>query len=85
MSSSASCNYSTLTTYNNINTGNRPAVPPTSVSGVQVVPVYGGIGYDALTSPIPSCSGYRNILTAYNRSGMNAANCNTSYSSNSCM
>ena len=84
MSSSASCNYSTLSTYNG-SINERPPVPATTVSGIYVVPQYGTTGYDALTSSEQSCSGYRNILTAYNRNGMNAGNCDTSYSTNSCM
>ena len=80
---SPSCSYSSLQTYNGRSMqGARPPVPATSVSGVQVVPVYGGIGYDTLTSPEQSCSGYRNIMTAY---GMNSSVCNQQYSARTCM
>jgi hypothetical protein len=80
--SSPSCQYSTLSTYNGTSfLGNTPPVPSTTVSGVYIVPSYGSIGYDALTSGVPSCSGYRNIVTAY---GANASTCNQQYSQKPC-
>ena len=83
---SPSCSYSTLQSYNGKSMqGARPPVPATSVSGIQVIPLYGGIGYDTLTSDEQSCSGYRNIMTAYNRDGMNAASCNQQYGTRTCM
>jgi len=64
--SSPNCQYSTLSTYNGTSfLGNNPPVPATSVSNIYVVPNYGSIGYDALTSKQPSCSGFRTITSAY--------------------
>ena len=79
---SPSCQYSTLSTYNGTSfLGNSPPVPATTVTGIYVVPQFGTIGYDSLTSANPSCSGYRNIMTAY---GADASSCNQKYSTKPC-
>ena len=76
------CQYSTLNTYNWTSfLGNVPPVPPTTVTGFYVVPDYKSITYDSLVGAVPSCTGYRNIQTAY---GANAADCNQQYVRKSC-
>ena len=78
-----SCSYATLSHYNNGSQGMNPPLPKQNVSGSYIVPVYGTIGYDALTFPDSpcSCSGYPGIETAY---GPNALKCNTKYAHMPC-
>ena len=74
--------YSTLATYNwSSFLGNVPPVPATTVTGFYIVPDYKSIKYDSLTSTNPSCTGYRNIQSAY---GADAANCDQKYLRKSC-
>ena len=76
------CQYSTLNTYNRTSfLGNVPPVPPTTVTGFYVVPDYKSITYNSLVGAVPSCTGYRNIQSAY---GEDAADCNQQYVRKSC-
>ena len=80
----ASCSYTNLANYNASSPGTlgQPSVPPTTVTGYQIIPQYSTIGYDALThNAAPSCSGYFNVTSAY---GDNAGNCNTQYYNRPC-
>lgn len=70
--SGPSCSYATLSHYNNDGKGGvvQLPTPKGAVSGSYVVPHYDTIGYDALQhGPVPSCSGYFNIGTAYKGKG----------------
>jgi len=68
------CSYATLdSTYSS---AMGPSARP--VSGFQVVPDWGGIGYSSLVLPGPkSCSGYGTIETAY-------GGCDPKFSTRSC-
>lgn len=81
-----SCSYVSLANYNGVQRNPQsvgmPYVSATTVSGVQIVPDYATIGYNALThGDAPSCAGYFSIEGAY---GKNAANCNTAYMQRLC-
>jgi len=81
-----SCSYVSLANYNGVQRNPQsvgmPYVPATTVSGVNIVPNYDTIGYNALThGDAPSCAGYFSIEGAY---GSNAANCNTQYMQRLC-
>ena len=58
-----------------------PVLKANQVNNVQVVPMYGGIGYDALTHGTDCNGGYFNITSAY---GAGAATCSTSYAQRLC-
>ena len=80
------CAYVSLSNYNGVQRNARsvgmPYVPATTVSGVQVIPEYSTIGYNALThGDNPSCAGYFSIVGAY---GKGAENCNTQYMQRMC-
>ena len=81
----ASCSYTNLANYNASAPGTlgQPAVPASTVIGMQVVPNYAAPGYDTLThgGAAPSCSGYFTVQSAY---GPNAAECNTQYYNRPC-
>jgi hypothetical protein len=80
-SSSASCAYAALGQYNADYSMNGPAFQGKVTSGAYVVPTYSAISYDSLTSKVPSCSGYSDIMTAY---GADAGNCQTTYRTSLC-
>lgn len=76
-----SCAYSTLGNMNKNRTMGLPhsrrmnaTAQAHMAQGVQVIPDFGSIGYNGLSLPEPSCSGYANIMTAY---GANSGNCVT--------
>lgn len=73
---SRSCNYASLSTYNNGSQGMTPPMPAGNVTGSYIVPVFGSIGYNALTMSGQSCSGYATIGPAYNSNG---GDCNQEY------
>ena len=71
----SSCAYATLSNYNNGMQGMKPPMPSV-VTGYNIVPSYGSIGYNALTMGGQSCSGYPTIGPAYNSNG---GDCNQVY------
>ena len=77
------CAYRTLNNYNQMGKGTSPPVPPTTVIGKYIVPMYGAPGYNTLTHGLkgPSCSGFFNIVDAY---GKGAENCSTQYATRLC-
>jgi hypothetical protein len=58
-----------------------PALKANQVNNVQIVPQWGGPGYDALTHGVNCDGGYFNITNAY---GAGAATCSTSYAQRLC-
>lgn len=66
MSSKYSCSYATLGEY--AGTGNEAADQATGIPSmkIQTIPVYGGIGYEALTHDGKcSCGGHFQLMDAY--------------------
>jgi hypothetical protein len=81
--SGSNCSYANLNNYNGAFQGLRPPVPATTVTGKYIVPIYGTLGYNALThGDQPSCVGYFNINQAYG--GLRGGNCNTEYAYRLC-
>lgn len=80
-SSSGSCAYAALGSYNAEYSMNGPNFQGKTTSGAYVVPTWSPISYDSLTATVPSCSGYSNIMSAY---GDTAASCNTTYRTSLC-
>ena len=76
----SSCAYAPLGNYNGEYSMGVPAQGSVS-SGSYIVPSWGAIGYDSLTSTVPSCSGYYNITNAY---GADAGSCQTTYRTSLC-
>ena len=73
--------YSSLGSYYGPNS-TMASIRPTTTQGAMVVPMYGNIGYDALThGSNPSYGGHFNISNAY---GAGAGSCSTSYSTRLC-
>jgi hypothetical protein len=72
------CDYADLRKYNS----NSVTVPfqGKNVSGVMVVPSWGGMSYDSLGG-MGNCGGYGTIQSAY---GKDAANCQTTYRTSLC-
>lgn len=79
-SGGASCAYAPLSQYSGEYSMGVPFQGKVT-SGAYVVPTWGAISYDSLTSKVPSCSGYSDINSAY---GANAGNCNTTYRTSLC-
>jgi hypothetical protein len=78
----AGCSYAQLLNYNAGSPGMSPPVPPTTVSGYQIVPTWAyPPEYDTLIKG-NNCSGFATIISAY---GENADNCNTQFVQQSCM
>lgn len=77
---SSSCAYAPLGNYNN-NYSMGVAPQGKMSSGSYIVPAWGAIGYDSLTSQVPNCSGYYNITGAY---GADAGSCQTTYRTSMC-
>jgi hypothetical protein len=77
---SSSCAYAPLGNYNN-NYSMGVAPQGRMSSGSYIVPAWGAIGYDSLTSQVPNCSGYYNIMSAY---GADAGSCQTTYRTSMC-
>ena len=72
--------YATLGCY--YGTGSTmPALKPNQVNPVQIVPMWGGISYDALQHGVDCNGKYFNITNAY---GAGAATCSTSYAQRLC-
>jgi hypothetical protein len=81
-SQSPACAYGNLGNYSaNYNMVNGPAFQGKVTSGSYIVPNFGGISYDSLTSAAPSCSGYSDIMGAY---GADAGSCQTTYRTSIC-
>jgi hypothetical protein len=79
--SGSSCSYATLSHYNNGSQGMSPPVPSSTQSGSYIVPAYGSIGYNTLTYPGQTCSGYPTIGPAYKSNG---GDCNQVYDTKLC-
>lgn len=79
-SAGASCAYAALSQYTNDYSLGVPFQGKLT-NGAYLVPTWGAIGYDSLTSKIPSCSGYSDITGAY---GADAGNCQTTYRTSLC-
>ena len=77
-----SCSYASLSNYNNGSQGMSPPIPATTVVGKYIVPSYSPPGYATLTSKIPTCSGYRNINSAYGADA--SGGCSTRYVTKLC-
>lgn len=77
-----SCSYASLSNYNNGSQGMSPPVPATTVRGQYIVPDNTAIGYNALTSTVPTCSGYRSIQSAYGSDA--SGGCGTKYVTKLC-
>jgi len=80
-SQGAPCSFASLGNYNADYSLNGVPAQGRVVSGKFIVPQYNAIGYDSLTSPVLSCSGYGNITTAY---GKDASSCQTTYRTSLC-
>ncbi len=63
--SGSSCAFKSLGGYNSGSSGAASFGAPVPSSAVQIVPVFGSAGYDALTKPGPSHNGYASINGAY--------------------
>jgi len=79
-SSGASCSYAALGNYTADYSLNI-APQGKQINGAYIVPTWSPISYDALTSSVPSCSGYADINQAY---GKNAGTCQTTYRTSLC-
>lgn len=77
----AGCAYANLGAYSGSYSMGIPAQGVVRQNMAYVVPSYGTMGYDTLTSKDPSCSGYPNIMSAY---GSDAGSCNTQYTLSKC-
>lgn len=77
---SSSCSYAPLGQYTADYQMGVPFQGKVS-SGQYIVPTWGAIGYDSLTSKVPSCSGYYDVNSAY---GADAGNCQTTYRTSLC-
>jgi len=79
-SGGGACNYGNLQNYNATYEMGVPFQGKVT-KGVMIVPGWNAIGYDSLTSKVPSCSGYNDINSAY---GADAGNCQTTYTTSLC-
>lgn len=79
-SGSAACNYAPLGQYSGDYSMGVPFQGKVT-SGAYIVPTWSPIGYDSLTTKVPSCVGYSSINNAY---GANAGNCQTTYRTSLC-
>lgn len=77
---SSACSYAPLGQYTGDYSMGVPFQGKVS-NGAYIVPVWGAIGYDALTNKVPNCSGYFDVNAAY---GANAGNCQTTYRTSLC-
>ena len=84
-SSSGSCSYATLSSYNTRQQGTMETAPPTGSSqyttGFFIVPSYEGISYTTLTHGNTGCSNRLSITDAY---GADANKCNQKYEKRQC-
>ena len=84
-SSSGTCSYATLSSYNGKQQGTMETPPPTGssqyTSGLYVVPMYSAISYDSLTHGNTGCSNMLSITDAY---GADANKCNQKYEKRKC-